>query len=164
MDPPENAQGCAQHACCVIPCLLARPAAAAGVGAAAGGGPRFGSLECEQREVMPALIPGRRVSVSICAFVLEKQARLKAKASDLPGGVQPKSLLSNVLAFLVRAAFGGGALDFFFFIRFFFLFLPGGAMRDALEEVLSTGDAAVAAVRSSTDALHAMHKRSTLED
>ena len=25
----------------------------------------FGSLECEQREVMPALIPGRRVSVSI---------------------------------------------------------------------------------------------------
>jgi hypothetical protein len=55
-------------------------------------------------------------------------------------------LLSNVLDFLVRHAFGGGALDFFFFFRFFFFFLPGGAMRDALEEVLSTGDAAVAAV------------------
>jgi hypothetical protein len=36
---------------------------------------------------MPALIPGRRVSVRICAFVREKQVRLKARASELPGGV-----------------------------------------------------------------------------
>ena len=62
---------------CVAACLLARPppaaaaappaAAAAAGGGGGGGGVGFGSLECEQREVMPALIPGRRVSVSICA-------------------------------------------------------------------------------------------------